>query len=116
MNTQLRNNFFNIHIHFFPLDPREIQKEMASNKWDSRSILADSREFDAYSYRMESAWMEGVSPPAQPSSINYRGKTTPGTIMVIRNKANEQMDYFTRRLRAFSSNKLSIDEVLNISI
>ena len=93
-----------------------MQKEMDSESlnWDVNSILTESRKFDSYSNLVENSWLADVSPSTKRSSSkdDFRTKTTPGILMVVRNTANEHLNSFTRHLRRFSS-KQRTEEVLS---
>lgn len=82
------------------------------NNWNSDSILTESRKFNSYSKFIENTWLPNPTElPKHAYSREFRTKTTPGNIIIIRTKANEQLELFTRRLRLFSSKKHPTVEV-----
>lgn len=104
------------YIFSFILAPREMQKEMDSESLNSdvNNILTESKKFNFYSNLVENSWLADVSPSTKRSSSkdDFRTKTTPGILMVVRNTANEHLNSFTRHLRRFSS-KQRTEEVLS---
>ncbi|XP_057364549.1 receptor-type guanylate cyclase Gyc76C-like [Daphnia carinata] len=94
------------------LQPPRIEKMVdENNNWDTDSVLTESRKFNAYSKLVENTWLPNTpQAPKHTYSKEFRAKTTPGNIMIIRNIANEQLKSFTRRLRLFSSQKHPIDK------
>lgn len=89
--------------------------DIESENWDTNSIMAKSRKFRSYSDLVENSWLPDVPPSTKPSSSrdDFITKTAPGILMVVRNKANNSLEAFTRRLRWFS-NKHHTQEVINI--
>jgi hypothetical protein len=103
---------------FIFLAPREMQKETDSESdyWDTNNIMTESRKFHSYSNLVENSWLADISQSTKRSSSkdDFRTKSTPGTLMVVRNSANEHLNAFTRRLRRFSSKQHHTEEVLKI--